>query len=122
MSLTEYSTLYFHHHARAVDGLEPASELLLRLNRTTADRQILAAGSEKARQAASCLLFRNQLFIGSLMASSGEAGAKVKASAQAVELAYQTNEDEFLAVCERELHTEVGIVFLQAQTRLVRTN
>jgi len=118
MSIKDYSTLYFRN--RKIEGVEPAPVLIKRLNENSANRPIIYG--DDAKKLESCLFFRNQLFVSALSGTSGEDGQKVKQAAQKIELAFQTGEDEFLAACESEMHTEVGTTFSLARKQFIGTD
>lgn len=118
MSIKDYSVQYFYLR-QPVSGVENAAQLFKRLNESAKDREIIDDSKEQARKMATCAIFRNQLFVATLSGLSGDDGKKVKACAQAVEVAYQANSEEFLSICTREMNTEVGQAFLAAQQQFI---
>lgn len=114
MSIKDYSTLYFRNHKK-IDGVESAADLTRRLAASKSEREILYGDNSRFSLLATCTVFRNQLFVAGMAAGGGEDGRKVSEMAKLMEVAYQTSMDDFLATCEREINTDVGSIFIQAQ-------
>lgn len=116
-SVEDAGRMYFTNNN--LKGVEPYHAFMERMKKDQKLRDIMY-GQATSAQIVRCTLLRNQIYVASL---KGPSSPELLEAVKLMEMAYQENDEAFLAACDHIIGTPLGQKFMAIQQHyVVQTN